>query len=93
MVNCLNENPEGELGKRDVSVVATYVLDQIIPRTESKLRRDLRKFRRDLVHQAPEVMANGYHWQRFINILNKHVPQMVDAWHHTLNEYLLYGRS
>jgi hypothetical protein len=53
----------------------------IIPEDKTELMDELQTFKKSLWNKAPELQRNADCWVPFIQLLNKHIPDIVDGWH------------
>jgi hypothetical protein len=81
------ENKETENKGRLVEDVLKIIMN-IIPENEVELIKDLDSYDKSLFNKAPELRRSGECWIPFINILDLHIPNIVDEWHVKIRDIL-----
>ena len=64
------------------------IIMKIIPTNEVELIKDLNNYDKSLFNKAPEVRRGADCWIPFINILDLHIPNIVDEWHIKIRDVL-----
>jgi len=64
---------------RDIQDVIYSILE-VIPETETKLRKELEKFSNKMIYKPPEMINCSDFWLMFANILNRNIPDIKKDW-------------
>ena len=72
---------------RDLEDIIIEIVKNI-PNTEYKLTNEINKLQSDLCYRATEVRRGGYYWAKFINILNRHIPDIKEEWQIKIRDIL-----
>lgn len=81
------ENQETENKGRLVEDVLKIIMN-IIPTNEVELIKNLGNFDKSLFYKSPELRRSADCWIPFINILDFHIPNVVDEWHIKIRDIL-----
>lgn len=72
---------------RSVYAVIKEVLE-IIPKNETNLINELKRYETKLSYRAPEVLTGSDGWIPLIHILNLHIPVIKEEWQIKIKELL-----
>jgi hypothetical protein len=64
---------------RDIQDVICCILE-VIPETETKLRKELENFSNKIIYKPPEMLNCPDFWLMFANILNRNIPHITEEW-------------
>ena len=64
---------------RDIHDVIYSILE-VIPETETKLRKELEKFSNKLIYTPPEMINCRDFWLIFADILNRNIRHIKEEW-------------
>lgn len=64
---------------RDIQDVIYSILE-VIPETETKLRKELEKFSNKMIYKPPEMINCNDNWLLFANVLNRNIPHIKEEW-------------
>jgi len=64
---------------RDIQDVIFRILE-IIPDSETKLRKELESFSNKMIYKPPELINCNDNWLLFANILNRNIPHIKEEW-------------
>jgi len=76
-----------EYKPRDLEEILIEIIKNI-PNTEYKLTNEINKLKSDLCYRAAEVRRGGYCWAKFINILNRYIPDIKEEWQIKIRDIL-----
>jgi hypothetical protein len=65
--------------QRDIQDVIFSILE-VIPETETKLRKELEKFSNKMIYKPPEMINCNDNWLLFANVLNRNIPHIKEDW-------------
>jgi ADP-dependent phosphofructokinase/glucokinase len=75
---------------RDLAEVIIVIKD-LIPLVEIDLIKAINKLIDNLKFQALEVRTGGYYWCVLTNILNKHIPNIIEDWQIKIQDIVSYN--
>jgi len=75
---------------RDLAKVIIVIKD-LIPLVETDLIKDINKLIDNLQFQALEVRKGPDYWSVLADILNKHIPNIVEDWQIKIQDIVCYN--